>query len=153
MAQRAKSLRIFYNMSSVQGSVQLHLVVKLKVKSNCLEHHGSAWSSEPGLLCLAALPSLAYLLMVPDGCLSELQSSCLCSKQQIRGRRAHPPVLSQKLPGNLPAHFQLFTLTRTLAPIATRQTGNVVFYLGWWCTQLKIRALKQKGKNDFGIGS
>lgn len=41
------------------------------------------------------------------------------------------PALSQRLPGNLSAHFQLISVTRTLAQIALSEAEHVVFYLGW----------------------
>ena len=63
------------------------------------------------------------------------------------------PALSQRLPGNLSAHFQLISVNRTLAQIAPSKAGHVVFYLGWWCAQLKIRVLKWEGENDIGVGS
>lgn len=63
------------------------------------------------------------------------------------------PALSQRLPGNLSAHFQLISVTRTLAHIALSEAGHVVFYLGWWCAQLKIGVLKWEGGNNIGVGS
>lgn len=63
------------------------------------------------------------------------------------------PALSQRLPGNRSAHFQLISVTRTLAEMAPHEAGHVVFYLGWWCAQLKIRVLKWEGENDIEVGS
>lgn len=71
-----------------------------------------------------------------------------------RGKKGTTSALSQRLSGNLSTHFQLITVTSTLAQIpAAREAGNVVFFGGWWCAQLTISVLKRKGKDDVGVGS
>ena len=70
-----------------------------------------------------------------------------------RGKKGTTPALSQRLSGNLSTHFQLITVTSTLAQIPAREAGNVVFFGGWWCAQLTNRVLKWKGKNDIGVDS
>lgn len=98
------------------------------------------WSSGTWASLSATLPSLACLLSDPDGCLNQLQSSCLHSKQQEGGRRARPLPFYRDFLEIFP-----FYLITTLAQIIAREAGKC--NLSWMVVcPAESQSFKVKGK-------